>query len=237
MSRVFLLRLGFDLVAAALLLFCLSYWWLGNVTHEVAGTALFLLIIVHNVFNRRWYANAATKGRQRRGLFNLTATVVLLVSMLVLLVTSVLISNALSSIMSAYGGFTVRQIHIAASYWAVVLVSIHLGLRWPMLMGIARGWFGITRPSTVRTWSLRIVAAFIAAYGIWSSSVQALGTKLSMQMTLDWWNFEEAVASFFLHWLAIAGLFIALTYYTKLGLAVVSRVRTSRSPVAKHVDQ
>ena len=42
MSRVFLMRLGFDLVAAALLLFCLSYWWLGNVTHEVAGTALFL---------------------------------------------------------------------------------------------------------------------------------------------------------------------------------------------------
>lgn len=237
MSRVFLMRLGFDLVAAALLLFCLSYWWLGNVTHEVAGTALFLLLILHNVFNRRWYADAATRGRQRRGLFNLTATILLLVSMLVLLVTSVLISNALSSIMSAYGGFTVRQIHIAASYWAVILVSIHLGLRWPMLMGVVRGWFGITRPSEIRTLTLRLVAAVIAAYGLGSSQAQALGTKLSIQMTLDWWNFEESVAGFFLHWMAIAGLFIALTYYTKLGLANLSHNRTSRSPVAKHVDQ
>jgi hypothetical protein len=237
MSRVFLMRLGFDFAAAALLLFCLSYWWLGNVTHEVAGTALFLLLILHNVFNRRWYSNVVERRRQWRGLFNLTATVLLLISMLVLVVTSVLISNALSSVMSAYGGFTVRQIHIAAPYWAVILVSIHLGLRWPMLMGVARGWFGITRPSTVRTWSLRIVAAVIAAYGLWSSRAQKLGTKLSMQMTLDWWNFEESVAAFFLHWLAIAGLFIALTYYLKLGLGNFSRVRTSGSPVAKHVDQ
>lgn len=237
MSRIFLMRLGFDLVAAALLLFCLSYWWLGNVTHEVAGTALFLLLILHNVFNRRWYANAAAKGRQRRGLFNLTATALLVVSMLVLLVTSLLISNALSPIMSAYGGFTVRQIHIAASYWAVILVSIHLGLRWPMLMGVARGWFGITHPSTIRTWSLRLATALVAAYGMWSSQAQTLGTKLSMQMTLDWWDFEASVAGFFLHWLAIAGLFIALTYYVKLGLAKLSLTRASRPPMAKHVNQ
>lgn len=231
------MRLGFDLVAAALLLFCLSYWWLGNVTHEVAGTALFLLLILHNVFNRRWYANAVTRARQRRGLFNLTATILLLTSMLMLLVTSLLISNALSSIMSAYDGFTVRQIHIAASYWAVILVSIHLGLRWPILLNVARGWVGITRPSTIRTWSLRLLAALIAAYGLWSSSVHALGTKLSMQMTLDWWNFEDSVAGFFLHWLAIAGLFIALTYYAKLGLANLARTRTLRSPVAQDIDQ
>lgn len=237
MSRVFLMRLGFDLVAAALLLFCLSYWWLGNVAHEAAGIALFLLLILHNVFNRRWYANAATKGRKRRGLFNFMATALLLASMLVLLVTSVLISNALSSIMSAYGGFTVRQIHIAASYWAAILVSIHLGLRWPTLMGIVRGWMGIKRPSSVRTRSLWLATAVIAAYGLWSSRTQALGPKLAMQMTLDWWNFEESVAGFFLHWLAIAGLFIALTYYLKLGLANISRLRTSRSPVAQHVDQ
>jgi hypothetical protein len=237
MSRVFLMRLGFDLVAAALLLFCLSYWWLGNVTHEVAGTALFLLLILHNLFNRRWYANAASKGRQRRGLVNLTATVLLLASMLVLLVTSVLISNALSSVMSTYGGFTVRQIHNAASYWAVILVSIHLGLRWPMLMGVARGLCGIAGPKKGRTLILRIATALVVTYGLWSSRAQALGTKLSMQMTLDWWNFEDSVAGFFLHWLAIAGLFITLTYYVKLGLANLARTRILRSPVAQDVDQ
>jgi hypothetical protein len=41
-----------------------------------------------------------------------------------------------------------------------------------------------------------------------------VGTKLSMQVTLDWWNFEESTAGFFVHCIAIAGLYIFLTYYT-----------------------
>lgn len=36
-------------------------------------------------------------------------------------------------------------------------------------------------------------------------------------MTLDWWSFEESVAGFFLHCIAIVGLYISATYYaTKL---------------------
>ena len=44
-----------------------------------------------------------------RGLFNIGITLLLLIAMLALLVTSVLISKALSDFMSAYGGFTMRQ--------------------------------------------------------------------------------------------------------------------------------
>ncbi|MER8825188.1 hypothetical protein NKH73_01380 [Mesorhizobium sp. M0938] len=34
-----------------------------------------------------------------------------------------------------------------------------------------------------------------------------------MQMTLDWWNFEESVVGFFVHYIAIAGLYMFLPYY------------------------
>jgi len=213
LNPIFLMRLVFDLVAVGLLLFAFSYWWLGNVAHELAGTAMFLLVIVHNVFNRRWYGTLAKTRRERRGLLNIVVTILLLVAMLALLVTSVLISNALSGIMSAYGGFTVRQIHTLAAYWVLVIVSVHLGLRWPMLMGVAGKLTGITQPNALRTLVLRAVAVFIAIYGVRSSFELAIGMKLSMQMTLDWWNFEESVAGFFVHCIAIAGLYIVLTHY------------------------
>jgi Na+/proline symporter len=213
LSSVFLSRLVFDFVAAGLLLFGLSYWWLGNTVHELAGTAMFLLVIVHNVFNRRWYGRISKEKRHGRGLFNIGITLLLLIAMLALLVTSVLISNALSGFMSAYGGFTVRQIHTLAAYWVLVIVAIHLGLRWPMLMGVARNLFGISSTKAARTLVLRIIAAAIAIHGVWSSFALGLGTKLSMQTSLDWWNFEESVAGFFVHCVAIAGLYIALTYY------------------------
>jgi Domain of unknown function (DUF4405) len=213
LSPIFVTRLVFDLIAAGLLLFTLSYWWLGNVAHELAGTAMFLLVIVHNVFNRRWYGTIPKARRQARGLFNIVVTCLLMLAMLALLVTSVLISNALSGVMSAYGGFTVRQIHTLAAYWVLVIVSIHLGLRWQMLMGVARKLSGITRPNALRSFTLRTVAILIALHGIWSSFELAIGTKLSMQVTLDWWNFEEFVAGFFVHCIAVAGLYMCLTYY------------------------
>lgn len=213
MNSVLLLRLVFDLIAIGLLVFGFSYWWLGNTAHELAGTAMFLLLIVHNVFNRRFYGTIARTRRDTRSLFNVAVTGALILSMVALLVTSVLIANTLSGFMSAFGGFTARQIHTLAAYWALVIVAIHLGLRWPMIMGVARTLTGITRPSAIRTWLLRVVAAAIAIHGVWSSFELGLGTKLAMQVTLDWWNFEESVAGFFVHCGAIAGLYMFVIYY------------------------
>lgn len=237
MSPIFLSRLVFDLIAAGLLLFGFSYWWLGNVAHEVAGTAMFLLLIVHNVFNRRWYGTIAKGCREPRSLFNVVVTFLLMLAMLALLVTSVLISNALSGVMSAYGGFTVRQIHTLAAYWVLVILSVHLGLRWPMIMGVARKLTGITKPNAVRTILLRVIAVAIAIHGVWSSFELAIGTKLSMQMTLDWWNFEESVAGFFIHCLAIAGLYMSLTYYAMKWLQARKRRPGSAAAVAENVHQ
>ena len=219
MNPRLLLRLFLDFTAMGLLVFSLSYWWLGNVAHEVAGTTMFLLLIVHNTFNRRWYGRIPSEGRRPRGVFNITVTLLLLVSMLALLVTSVLISEALSDVMSAVGGFTVRQIHTVAAYWVLVIVGVHLGLRWPMLMGVARSLLGIKRPSLFRTMTLRAAAAGVAALGVWSASAIGLGTKLSMQVSLDWWHFEEAVVGFFVHCVAILGLCITLTHYGLRGAA------------------
>lgn len=229
MNRLFLSRLWLDGLTAGLLLLGFAYWWLGNVVHEVAGTAMFLLLIAHNVFNRRWWGNIGRTRREPRSVFNVAVTVALLVAMLALLVTSVLISNALSTILPPWGGFTVRQMHTLAAYWVLVIVAIHLGLRWPMLMGVARNLFGIRQPGALRTAILRGIAFTVALHGAWSAAMLGLGGKLSMQMTLDWWNFEESVVGFFIHCAAIAGLVMVVTYY---GLKLVTLVVPAQGQAA-----
>jgi len=213
MSRVLLLRLTLDGIAAILLLFSLTYWWLGNMAHEVAGAVMFLLLVIHNGFNRRWYGGIARTVRDPRNLFDVGITLLLMAVMLVLVVTSVLISNALSTFLPPWGGFTVRQIHTLAAYWVLVIVAIHLGRRWPMLMGMARNLCGIRKPNALRRLLLRGTAVAIAGHGVWSFLELGVGTKLSMRMTLDWWDFEESVAPFFVHCAAIAGLVIFVVHY------------------------
>jgi len=144
-----------------------------------------------------------------------------------LLITSFLISNTLSGFILPLGGFSARQVHVLAGYWVLVIVSIHLGLRWPMLMGLVRNLFGIGRSNAARTLVLRILAAAIAIHGIWSSFALGVGTKLAMQTTLDWWSFEDGAAGFFVHCVAIAGQYIALTYYAMKWIQQLSRRATA----------
>ena len=209
------LRLMLSLVSASLLMLAMAYHWQGNVVHEIAGTLLFALVATHNVINRRWYGTLRKRGRDGRGKIDIAGTLLLLAMMSALLVTSLLVSETVFRFVSSQGGdgFTTRQVHAFAGYWVLTLVAVHLGLRWPLLMAVARNRFRIEGPNRARTWMLRAVAASIAVAGANAWSALGVGAKLTLQLSLDWWNFEESAAGFFLHCVGYVGLVAALTYY------------------------
>lgn len=216
------LRLLLDGLAATLLLVGLAYYWLGNGAHEAIGTAFFVLLIGHNIINRFWYGTMPRAWRRPGMALDLGLIVLLASTMLVLLGTSVAISHAVSGLVGFDGGFTARQIHAFAGYWALILVALHLGLRWPTVMGAVRAALRL-RPSRAGTWALRAAAAAIAAHGLHSAVVLDLRSKLTMRMTLDWWDFEADAAGFFLHCVAVGGLCACLTYYANRLIALRRR--------------
>ena len=82
MKPLFLFRLTLDLLAVGLLLTAMAYFAFDNATHEIVGTAMFLLLITHNIFNRRWYGTI-TKGRHdASGLITKALNLSLLLAML-----------------------------------------------------------------------------------------------------------------------------------------------------------
>ncbi|WP_417842066.1 DUF4405 domain-containing protein [Terasakiella sp.] len=230
MNKRVLSKLLMDCVAAGLFLLGLAYWWLGNGVHELVGTSMFVLIITHNILNRRWYATLPRTKKEPRSLLNVVLTFALMFVMLVLLGTSIIISKTLS--LGFYDGFTVRQIHVLAGYWGLVILAVHLGFRWPMIMAVVRNLFGGATAGPIGTFILRAIAAGIALYGAWvSSSALDLGYRLSMTMTLDWWNFEESAIGFFIHAVAIMGLYIFATHYGLILLQTLKRRIGSSPPI------
>jgi len=208
-------RLLINLVAGGLLLAALAYDWLGNLAHELIGTAMFGLLVAHNTFNRRWYGSAVRKGgRDLRGWLNIATIATLAAVILILLATSIVISQSLFSALPIASSFSARQLHAQAAYWALVIVAVHVGMRWSMIMTSMRSWTRLGAPNAGRTWILRVLALSIAAYGIHSWTVIGTGSRLLAEMTLNFWNFEEAALHFFLHQGAVAGLLICVTHYT-----------------------
>ena len=103
MSGVFRVRLILDFVAVGLIVACLAYWWLDNLSHELLGTALFLLVIIHNVFNRGWYGAVTKRKLDATRVMNVATIVALAATMLIMLVTSFLISRDLVPVTALEG--------------------------------------------------------------------------------------------------------------------------------------
>ncbi|MGA1832769.1 MULTISPECIES: DUF4405 domain-containing protein [Rhizobium] len=221
MTTVFRVRLFLDFLAVALIIACLAYWWLDNLSHEVFGTALFALVIGHNVFNRRWYGNVRKGRRNAVRIFNIFTIVCLAVAMLVMLATSLLISRDLFSFMALDGAFAVREIHMFAGYWTLFIIAIHLGTRWTVMMNTVRATLGLAARSTVRTIALRAVALVIAIWGVKSSFEMTFGSKLMLTYSLDMWDFNESTLQFFVNYGSIVGLCAVVTYY---GLNLIRQV-------------
>lgn len=222
-NKSFLLRLVLDGIAAGSLLVGIAYYWLGNTAHELVGTGMFVLVLLHNLFNRRWWGNVKKAPREARGWIDVTLTFFLLGAMLALLLTSVLISQTVFSFLRPEGGFTVRQIHTLAAYWVLILVAIHLGVRWARVMHAARSAFKLDEGNRLRAMALRVFAVAIAGHGLQSAFAMEVGSKLTLQMSLEWWDFEASTTGFFLHWISIVGLCIFLTHYTLAWMQALQR--------------
>lgn len=223
---VFGVRLLLDLIAAGLVIACLAYWWLDNLSHELMGTALFVLVIVHNVFNRRWYGGLRRGRWDAPRMINLATIIGLGLAMLVLLVTSVLISRDLFAFLALDGAFAVREIHMFAAYWLVLILAGHLGTRWAVVMNACRSLFGIGGPNPARTLALRCAALAVVLWGANSSFEMTFGSKLMLTYTLDMWDFNERTLLFFANYASIVGMYAAIIHYA---LAVFRKVAAARA--------
>lgn len=81
-------------------------------------------------------------------------------------------------------------------------------------MNVARNLFGVKGTSISRAALLRVIAAIVSVQGIRSSFDLGIGLKLTAQISMDFWDFNESTVGFFVHVIAIAGLYMSVAHYT-----------------------
>ena len=100
-------KISVDVAMTGVLLFLMSYSMIGDLTHEILGTAMLVLLIIHHILNLQWHKNLF-KGKYT--VFRIAQTVL---SALVLL--SVL-GSAVSGIMMSRHVFRFLNITVGASF-------------------------------------------------------------------------------------------------------------------------
>jgi hypothetical protein len=213
MKVIILKRFALPTAMAILLLLALAYWWLENLPHEIFGTVLFALLGWHFAMNRTWFRNLFRGRYDTRRTITLVLHLLLIANMLVLLVTSVVISKSVFEFLPIPDSIYLRDVHWFAAYWVMVIVGVHLGLHWTRVMGMVRTTLGLSLGNSARTLMLRIAAALLAGFGVWSFSVLGVWGKLTFTYSLDFWDFNITVTPFFGHWAGVMSLPAIMAHY------------------------
>lgn len=175
---------------------------------------MFVLFIFHHLLNRNWYSNLFRGKYTPLRILQTAADVLLLAAMIGLMVSGIILSRVVFDFLPISGGMGfARTLHMIASYWGFLLMSLHLGLHWGMIMGMIRKAFCIQNPSRIRTWILRILAAGLCVYGVFAFVKHDIASYLFLRTHFVFFDMEQPLLSFFAEYLGMMGLWAVLSYY------------------------
>lgn len=199
------------MTAALLLLMGYQLW--GEAAHEWIGTGMFVLFILHHILNLNWHKRLFRGKYTPVRILTLGVDALVLLSMLALMYSGIVMSRHVFAFLSVGGDLAfARRLHILGSYWGFLLMSLHLGLHWSMILGIIKKRTQV-KPSRARSIALFFAAAVMAAYGVYVFIRRDFVTYLFLQSEFVFLDYNEPRLLFCLDHLSLMGLCIFIAHY------------------------
>lgn len=217
MSRSLKIKIVIDILMTIVLLLLMPYGLLSEKYHEWIGMGMFILFVIHHVLNRKWLSNFK---KRKYTPFHILQTVLVMTIFLMMfgsMISGIILSRHLFTFIKIRGiAVLAGKIHMVCAYWNLILMSLHLGLHWNIMMGIARKKF--QNKTLINVWIARIIGSVIALYGVYVFSKRTIGAYMFLQVHFVFFNYEESIVIFILDYLAVMGLFIFCGHYAGKGL-------------------
>lgn len=136
------LKLAVDVGMTAALLLLMAYELIGQAAHEWIGIGMFVLFIFHHILNGSWSRNILKGKYNPMRIVQTVVVILVLCAMIGSMISGVILSRHALSFLPIKGGRAfARKLHMVSAYWGFVLMSVHLGFHWSMMVGIAKKHF------------------------------------------------------------------------------------------------
>lgn len=225
MKKVLLaVKIVIDVTMTVLLLLIMGYHLFGEVAHEWLGISIFLLFLVHNGLNWRWYKNLIKGKYGFTRIYKLIVNIALWGFMICNIASAMIISAEVFEPLNIQGDLmTGRQLHLFATMWTFVFMSLHLGLHFSLFIGLAKR---IKLPNTVGVivkWILRAILLGFTVYGIVVFVQRSMWEELFLTTHFKFLQYGESVIKFLFDYICVICLFGAFGYYSNKGLSLLLR--------------
>ena len=180
----------------------MAYSLIGEAFHEVAGTLMLALFILHHWMNRAWWKNLFKGQYSPQRVFQTVLNLLLLIFMIVQPLCGILMSKHLYSFLPADGLSSVaRAIHLPLANWGFVLMSLHAGTHLSAMLPKGRkkaavlGCFGA-----------------VSLYGAYAFVKRQIPAYLFLKLPFAFFDYSEPRVFFLADILAVIVLFAMLGY-------------------------
>lgn len=211
------MKIMVDIAMTIILIFLMTYNKLGEVVHEWLGIGMFLLLVIHHIFNIRW-SKAIFRGKYTAfRIFQTTLVVLCMVTMIGSMISGIMLSKHIFLFLNIQIGMSLaRFIHMLCAYWGFVFMTLHIGLHWSVMIN-RMNLLVITKK---RSWILllRIIVLCIAIYGGYAFIQKNLISYMLLKTRFVFFDFNETLASFLFDYISIMVLFVMVGYYISMGM-------------------
>ena len=210
MKPILKIKISVDAAMSVFMLLLMAYGLVGEAAHEWIGMGIFALFVAHHILNRRWI-QAVPQGRYAPPRMVQTALIGLIfLCMVGSMVSGIVLSRHVFAFLPRHGGYELAgKLHILCAFWGFVLMSLHLGMHWNMLLTMARKHL---RPNQICTWVLRIAGYSFAAYGAVTFVRRDVGLYLLLKSHFVFFDYSEPVILFLIDYLSVMVMFVLIGY-------------------------
>lgn len=180
----------------------MAYSLIGEAFHEVTGTLMLALFILHLWLNRGWWKSLFRGQYSPQRVFQTTLNLSLLLFMIVQPLCGILMSKHLFAYLPTAGMASVaRTIHLPLAYWGFVLMSLHAGTHLRSMLPKGKG----------RRTAIVILSA-VSLYGVYAFFKRQIPDYMFLKMQFVYFDYSEPRIFFLTDLLAVIVFFALLGY-------------------------
>lgn len=189
------------------LLFLMSYSLVGEKAHEIIGILMFMLFIVHLIFNRKYLKNI-NKFKNLKGYFQNSLIFLMLVCFIGSMISGIIESRYLFTSLNTKSSYLMNRIHMLSAYWGFVFMSMHLGCHFMMIKAM----FNKNKVS-LNNLFIKILNIIILLYGVYAFFKMDILNYLFLN---DYFFILDDDVSLFLYLLNFMSIMYSIAYITML---------------------
>ncbi len=225
-----IIKRSVDTAMYILFLLLMGQCVLRGAVHEWLGISIGILFVAHNILNYKWYKTLLKGKYSAMRTVHLVINILLILAMLFCMISDILVSQHIFVVGNGSAIEFGRHLHLVATAWAFVLMTVHLGLHWSIFYAGLKKIQADEKAKKVIHIICCVLIVALCAYGFYQFVDRRFWEELFHLIDYQKeYDYSKSLFTYFVETAALSVFLTTIAYYAKKLLLNMSKRRNSQN--------